>query len=275
MMKLIKKIKSILTRNKIIDNYSVDDIFIITYPKSGTTWLRFLIANAIKTHYNLKRSVNFFTIQDIIPGIPYPKYVKNKGPFGLAQIPRILATHSTYNSLYKRIILQVRDPRDAMVSYYHHLRSSGSIRENMCISEFIRSEKYGIYAWNNHTTLWLKKNGPKDGVSRIIMTKYENLLLDTASTLDFILQSIGLILSDKELEIAIKLSSKEAMKESEKLHLVTHIIGPKKKTNFVRKGSHDKGGNTLSKEDNNFIVSVAGETMKALNYINSEDVPCI
>jgi hypothetical protein len=261
------KIKSIFNRDRIIDNYSTDDIFIITFPKSGTTWLRFLIANAIKTHYDIKRNVNFFTIQDIIPGMPYTKYVMNKGPFGLTEIPRILATHSSYNPFYKRIIFQVRDPRDTMVSYYHHLRSSGSIEKNMSISDFIRDEKYGITAWTNHTTLWLKKNGPKDGMSRIIFTKYEDLLLDTASTLDVILQAIGLSLSDNELKKTLQLSSKEEMKKSEKNHLVTHIIGQKKKTNFVRKGIYDKGGAELSDDDVNFIIRVAGENMKILNYI--------
>ena len=167
MKNFIKKIKSKILKNKIIDNYTIDDIFLITFPKSGTTWLRFLIANSIKIHYEVKRNVNFFTIQDIIPGMPYKKYVSNKGPFGILEIPRILATHSSFNPFFKRIIFVVRDPRDVMVSYYHHLINSGSIDTNTNISKFIRDKRYD--AWNNHTISWLKKNGPSDGTSRIIL----------------------------------------------------------------------------------------------------------
>ena len=61
------------------------------------------------------------------------------------------------------------------------------------------------------------------------------------------------------------------MRESETLHLITHIIGEKKKTNFVRKGKHEKGASKLSKNDIEYILNVAGQTMNILNYLDVKD----
>lgn len=263
---MIKRFIKPFLKKDVFKGYDPNDVFLITYPKSGTTWLRFLIANSIKIHYGIRRNVNFFSIQDIIPGIPYKNYAPQNTPFGLQEIPRIYATHSSFNPYYKRIIFQVRDPRDVMVSYYLYLQNNGSISSDCSISEFIRDKRYGIDAWNRHTRSWLKKSGPKDGMSRIVFSKYEDLLEKPTSVVAEITDAIGLSLSQNELKKAVELSSKDNMKKTEKAHLVTHLLGNRKKTDFVRKGSHEKGSSILSKADLHFIKSVAGKTMNSLNY---------
>lgn len=49
-------------RNFIPANAMAEDIYLVSFPKSGNHWLRFLLANAIKTHFTIDREVNFFTI---------------------------------------------------------------------------------------------------------------------------------------------------------------------------------------------------------------------
>ena len=42
-----------------------DDVYLVSYPKSGNTWLRFLIANLIHP----QEEVNFLNIESVLPSI--------------------------------------------------------------------------------------------------------------------------------------------------------------------------------------------------------------
>ncbi len=107
-------------------NHVVEDVFLVSYPKSGNTWLRFLIANALKVHYNVEQDVNFFNILDIIPSIIGDGNLRLGGSFGRTDIPRIIKSHSAYNPYYYRVILLVRDPRDVMISSRKFCQSRAS-----------------------------------------------------------------------------------------------------------------------------------------------------
>ena len=149
--RIAKKIKYGRSLHK---NHVVEDVFLVSYPKSGNTWLRFLIANAIKVHYNVEQDVNLFNILDIIPSIIGDGNLRPEGPFGRTDIPRIIKSHSAYNPYYYRVILLVRDPRDVMISYYYYLKDRKQIDDKLEISEFIRHTKYGINRWTEHTKSW-------------------------------------------------------------------------------------------------------------------------
>ena len=43
-----------------------DDVFIVSYPKSGSTWLRFLIGN-----YLSENQCRFSNVQTFVPDVPY------------------------------------------------------------------------------------------------------------------------------------------------------------------------------------------------------------
>src|SRR6516165_5909237 len=89
-----------------------DDAFIVSYPRSGNTWTRFLIGNLIYQD----DPVTFANIEARIPEIYFnPDHVMR----GLAR-PRILKSHECFDPRYRRVIYIVRDPRDVAVSFYHH-----------------------------------------------------------------------------------------------------------------------------------------------------------
>src|SRR5216117_3316416 len=89
-----------------------DDVFIVSYPRSGNTWTRFLIGNLLYQD----DPVTFSNIERRIPEIYFnPDHVMRR-----LSRPRILKSHECFQPRYKRIIYIVRDPRDVCVSNYHH-----------------------------------------------------------------------------------------------------------------------------------------------------------
>jgi hypothetical protein len=257
--RIIEKIKYSRSLPK---NHLIEDVFLVSYPKSGNTWLRFLIANAIKVHHQIDKEVNFFSIVDMIPEIRLNGEMKQGGPFGRTDIPRIIKSHSPYNPYYYRVIWLVRDPRDVMVSYYYYLRWLKRISEDTDISEFIRQEKYGINNWIKHTESWYFYTGIAGG-QIVKMFRYEDFIKDTYSQLAMLMELLGINISDQSLKQAIELSSKERMKDLEKRQFPNHTTSAG--MSFVRRGTAS-GGQELSDTDSKFIENLTQDIAQMLGY---------
>lgn len=248
-------------RKLLPQNHSLEDIFLVSYPKSGNTWLRFLIANAIKVKYDIDREVNFFSIHDIIPDVHISSEILPQGPFGRQDLPRIIKSHAPFNPHYHRVILLIRNPADVVVSYYYYLRNYGEIPESMTLSAFIETHEKGIQSWVDHTASWLQ---PQRIGQILKVFSYEDLKQDTAGQLSKMMSLIGIQLSEEQLAQAVMLSSKDAMSASEQQHVSNHLI-KHQKTPFVRQGK-TRGGKGLSAADSDLIRArsqIVVEQMKA------------
>lgn len=245
-------------------NHMVEDIFLVSYPKSGNTWIRFLIANALKFHFQIDRKVNFFTIRDIIPGIKGKnRNISPLGPFGIPSIPRIIKSHAAYNPYYDRVILIIRDPRDVILSYYYYLKNyNESISKKIDISSFIRDEKRGVNAWAEHTKSWLFKADNSHQIIRIF--KYEEFIKDTKQNLGKIMDLMGVEVDSSSLEQAISFSSKESMRNSELKHNSTNLFS-NHQNYFVRKGKVTKG-ESLLEIDKKFIEDETRDIAQIIGY---------
>ncbi|MEM8722821.1 MAG: sulfotransferase domain-containing protein [Cyanobacteria bacterium P01_G01_bin.39] len=245
-------------------NHMTEDIFLVSYPKSGNTWVRFLIANALKFHFQIDREVNFFTIRDIIPGIKgRNRNLSPLGPFGIPSIPRIIKSHAAYNPNYDRVIMLVRDPRDVIISYYCYLKNyTGAISKNTTISSFIRDKRYGIDTWIKHTESWLLKANNSHQIIRIF--RYEEFIKDTKKNLWDIMDLIGIEVDNSTLEHSIKFSSKEYMRNSELKHNSTNVCNDNQNY-FVRQGKVTKG-ESLSEVDKKFIEDYTRDIAQMIGY---------
>lgn len=242
-------------------DHKLEDIFLVSFPKSGNTWLRFLVANAIKVKFKIDRQVNFFSIHDIIPDIQLSRNICNQGPFGQQNIPRIIKSHSSYNPYYHRVIFLVRDPRDALISYYYFLKNYEKVPSDWDLSQFVRSSKYGAQAWATHTESWCFT---KNSSQNIQLLSYEELLSDPHEQLRRVMNLIGFSLTGSELDEAVMLSSKENMKQSEWQHKSTYSVKTQK-TAFVRQGKAT-GGKELSDEDRQYVEEVTRLIAEKIGY---------
>lgn len=106
-----------------------DDVFIVSYPKSGNTWTRFLIANLVYPEKN----PDFSNINDLLPD---PEAV-TKRDLERAARPRFLKSHQYFDPRFQKVIYIVRDPRDVVLSEYHFDVNGGRLpRITRCRSLF-------------------------------------------------------------------------------------------------------------------------------------------
>ncbi len=239
-------------------NHLIEDVFLVSYPKSGNTWLRFLIANAIKVHYQIEKEVNFFSILSIIPEVRSSKNLSKVGPFGRMDLPRIIKSHSAYNPYFDRVILLVRDPRDVMVSHYYYLINIKQLSANTDISEFIRSQKYGIENWKNHTISWCLNQMNNGQI--IKKFRYEDFLNNPSQNLSSLMKCFGIHLTQESIEDTLSLSSKERMKELESQY--------RNHTFMVRQAVAKSGKDIkeLSENDQKFIEDYTRDIAQLFGY---------
>src|ERR1700684_273279 len=105
-----------------------DDAFLVSFPRSGNTWTRFLVCNLI----NPDDPVNFAQLESRIPEI----YDVTDRSLRAFPRPRVIKSHECFDPRYKKIIYIVRDPRDVAVSLYHFLRKIRSIDDTFPLATY-------------------------------------------------------------------------------------------------------------------------------------------
>lgn len=182
-----------------------DDLFLVSYPKSGRTWLRFLIGNYLSAN-----KLDFpDSYQDLITDI-------DNNPLQAIQVqrPRFITSHGTFTPMYNRVVYIVRDGRDVAVSYYFHLMKFKLITQETSFEDFVRrifdTVLSGNVTWSDHVNLWLD-NAP----AKFLLIKYEELQENTVETLISILEFAGLSV-DKNMALAsVEASKFENLKKFE------------------------------------------------------------
>ena len=187
-----------------------DDVYLVSYPKSGNTWLRFLIANLIAKN---PKEVSLSGLEKIVPDI----YRNTNEELSLIPRPRILKSHESFVPRYKKVIYIIRDPRDVAVSYYHHLIKSKKINEGYPIKKWVEEFVDGHYTpefgtWKQNVGSWI---GARKGDQDFLLISYEQLSGNTLDTLEKISYFLNLNVNVERIKEAILLSSAERMRKIE------------------------------------------------------------
>ena len=128
-----------------------DDVFIVSYPKSGNTWTRFLVANLAYPH----EQVNFANINRLIPD---PEALSKREMTRLPR-PRYIKSHQYFDPRYQKIVYVVRDPRDVALSQYHFHRKRRLVEDGAPVEQFITRFVAGgtspYASWGENVGGWL------------------------------------------------------------------------------------------------------------------------
>jgi hypothetical protein len=211
------------------DELRQDDVFVVSYPKSGNTWVRFLLANALYPNAD----VDFHTIHELIPEVGNEDERRSELPS-----PRLLKSHAPYRSVYPQTIYILRDGRDVYVSFYHYKKPD--LPEEMTFEEFLERDHWPT-RWAEHVTEWMEAAAVRDD---ILIVRYEDLKENSTRELKRMLSFIDRDeIPECRIHCAAEASSFENMRrlEQERGRRFGQV------EQFVRKGEA-KGGNELFSE---------------------------
>lgn len=239
------------------------NVSIISYPKSGRTWLRALIGKYLVSKYKLSNA-NILETQLLTKkvNLPQVRFTHNGSEWTKGD-PPILLPHIEYYNLIenkdryanRKVILLSRDVKDTLVSAYFQATK----RENVFhgkISDFIRSDKFGAKRVLTFYNIWRKnKNIPKE----FMEITYEDLHKNTSDVLRNTLSFIGeKNISQTNIDISVEFCSFENL----------HNVEKENKFNSFRL----KAGS--NKDPESFKVR-KGEIGGYINYLSREDIEYI
>ncbi|RMF18456.1 MAG: sulfotransferase domain-containing protein [Candidatus Dadabacteria bacterium] len=166
------------------------ELFLISYPKTGRTWLRMLMKTALHRHYGVPISdpLEFHELSNRFADMPRIAVVHDDEPHW--KRPAQLTTDKSRWYHDKRVILMVRDPRDTIVSLYHQMSKRWKVfrPEWVTMSEFFWSERGGFDTMIRYYNIWAdQRDAPRD----LLMVRYEDLHADTAGELRRVLDFLG------------------------------------------------------------------------------------
>lgn len=149
-----------------INNILPDDIFIVSYPKSGNTWLRYILAYALK---GTERELSFDELEDVVSDVYTSKDLIDSKTQG-----RFIKTHDAYFNYFPKTVYIYRDYRDVLVSFYEYKLALKEYTGNF--SDFIRSEEVNkpFGSWKEHVSKAFAFHQINPG--SVLLLKYEDLL---------------------------------------------------------------------------------------------------
>jgi hypothetical protein len=243
------------------------DLFIASYPRSGTTWLRFLLFELLTGEPSGFVSVN--------KSIPYvgehqraPRLLPNGG--------RVIKTHEVFLRGVGSAIYVVRDPRSVVLSEYLWQLRTGLFEGSFDVffDGFIagRANPYG--RWDRHVDVWSRSSIQTAG--RLLVVRFEDLRGDTHAELKRVLGFLGLNLDRFLIDRAVAHNELAEMRAKEEA-APSWALGARARPEirFVNSGALADWKDTLRQEQVQTITSEFYESLLAHGYETPSVAPAL
>ncbi len=173
------------------------EYLLISLTNCGRTWLRIILGQAIALHYDLAK-INIHDLFRLSEADP--------------RLPAIKPMHEKYDQFghgyaSQKIILLVRDPRDALVSRYHQHKSKLGFDS---LEHYVEeSAELGDYIqfyndWQTH-----------QAAADLLVVRYEDMKTDTLNEISRVFAFLDLPITPDEMEEAIAHASFQNMRKME------------------------------------------------------------
>ena len=192
-----------------------DDIYIVTYPRSGTTLMQ-MIFYQLRT----KGDMDFIHISEKIPFLEnYLLLLQCKAKkFEHFEEPRIFKTHLSYFNIPKhknnKYIFIIRDPMDVAYAYYHLYKSTftkARLSFDIFFNEYFIKGDVQCGLWFKYVKKWL---GNRKKLN-ILYIDYNDLVKNKREMILKIANFVNIEIKDGDLKRIIQKTSIAHMKQYE------------------------------------------------------------
>lgn len=242
-------------------NLNPDDALLASYPRSGTTWLRFLLFEALTSN-----SPAFGHIKEAVPSLTKHH---NAAPV-LGGRGRLIQSHERFTDGDRRVIYAVRDARSVALSEYQWQNRLGLEPGSLdrFIRDFVRGKSNPWGAWDRHVRFWLEGEPARN--DHLHLVKFEDLRRDTTGTLRRALFFLGVEATEAELRSVVDNNSVERMRAKEdEARARGWRASARPDIRFVNQGRPEGWKERLSPEQRTTIESHFKATLERLRYLPS------
>ena len=217
---------------------------ITSFPKSGNTWMRFIIYDLLFNDQNININ-NSHEINKLVPD--FHRFKNNQLIFDsrLKDKEIFLKTHSSYEQMKKlpigKVIIIIRNPFDVFVSLYNYYTLSEHERSDnldfFCKYKTLPFLKEAHFPnFQEHYESWINSG------TDFYVVKYSDLIDDFENQIKYLCDFLNLEISSEKINFIKKNTSFESLKKIEVNEREKNIGGffsgnmKGKKTYFMNKG---------------------------------------
>ncbi|HEX8815495.1 MAG TPA: sulfotransferase domain-containing protein [Terriglobales bacterium] len=239
-----------------------NDVFLASYPRSGNTWLRFVLGEVLTG-----KSIEFDTVDNVIPELKWHR----RGEKIFADGGRLIKTHEPYRPEYRKALYIVRDARDAALSQYARSVQLGIADPDMdrFLVSFLMGTFHGYGAWGPHIRSWL--DSPLSRQGKMLVVKFEDLRKNPEQVLPRMVEFTGKTVNMDAIRAALANNTVEKMQEKEvrskKLPQSNTEVG-----RFVRKGAVQGWRDKLTPAQLQLFEKYIGRELAELGYPSASAV---
>ncbi|XP_072523144.1 sulfotransferase 2B1-like [Salminus brasiliensis] len=247
-----------------------DDVLIVTYPKSGTTWLQEVVPLVLSG--GDVASVRTVPNWDRVPWLEEHRAIV----LNLEQrpSPRTFATHfhrdmmnESYSKVKPKVIYVMRNPKDVFTSSFHYYGMASYLVNPGTADEFLEkflNGKIMFGSWFDHVKGWLNVKNE----DHIFYISYEEMIQDLKGSVSRIGQFLGKSLSPEVVEKIADNCVFKNMKQNpmSNFSLVPAEFMDQKKSEFLRKGVAGDWKNLFTEAQTERFEAVYKDKMKDVTF---------
>ena len=222
-----------------------DDAYICSYPRSGNSFVRSMIAAYLDSSIGYDPSI----VDGIVPDL---HRISDWSETDVPR-PRFMKSHLFCDKSYANAFYIIRDGRDVCVSYYKFLSRRAQFHGSF--SDFIKqmsNELVWPSSWHTHVSAWMK-HADRPGFH---LMRYEELLADPVSALLKIVGTMGVEVDRERGERAAERTSFENYQNDLSRRRLSDTVSGK------------SGGwrDEFSDADYDVFMAKAGDTLRECGY---------
>ena len=201
-------------------------LVVVSYPKSGRTWIRALLSYVLQQAYDLdtEELLGNRNYQSLDARAPVAFFTHDTYPRQVYGDARVEALYSS-----RKVILLVRDPRDVEVSDFFQVAYRGDPLKKRIYGQQASGDGADVFAYlkwvftrDENALVFLNRWASMLGSDNVLVVRYEDLKVATVQQLQRICDFIGVDSSEAALQAAADRASYSSMRKGEREGAFTH-----------------------------------------------------